>query len=99
MFYMIFRVIIQNRLKGLELFQRKLNNCNQQLTKSFILNDLNPNIMKEIAYRSLNLTHKKENLYVRSRNIIKFGNKSLRSLVTVMELIAWKHLVNITYKL
>ena len=44
--------------------------------------------MKEIAYRSLNLTHKKENLYVRSRNIIKFGNKSLRSLVTVMELIA-----------
>ena len=44
--------------------------------------------MKEISYRSLNLTYKKENLYVRSRNTMNFGNKSLRSLVTVMELIA-----------
>ena len=44
------------------------------------LNDLNTNFMKEIISRSPNLTHRKENLYHNSLNIIKFSNKSLSSL-------------------
>ena len=32
------------------------------------LNDLNPNFMKEIFYRSPSLTHRIDNLYVHSRN-------------------------------
>ena len=35
--------------------------------------------MKGIFYRSPNLFHKKEDLYVHSQNIIKFGNKSSTS--------------------
>ena len=34
----------------------------------------------QILYRSPKLTHKKYNLYVHFRNIIKFANKSLKSL-------------------
>ena len=34
--------------------------------------ELNPNFMEEIFYRSPNLTHRKENLYVHSQNTIKF---------------------------
>lgn len=41
------------------------------------LNDLNPNFIKEKFYRSPNLTHKKGNLYVYTRNKITFGSKSL----------------------
>ena len=36
--------------------------------------------MKEIFYRSPNLKHKSNNLYVHSRNTQKFGNKSLNHL-------------------
>ena len=46
------------------------------------LNDLNPNFMKEIFYRSPKQAHRKGNLYVHSQNAIKFENKSLRSLGT-----------------
>ena len=38
------------------------------------LTDLNPNFMKEIFYRFPKLTHRKDNLYVHTRNTIKFGN-------------------------
>ena len=34
--------------------------------------------MKEIFYRSANLTQEEEILYIYSQNTIKFGNKSLR---------------------
>ena len=46
------------------------------------LGDLNPNFMKEIFCLCPNLTHKKDNLYVHSRNTAKPRNKSLRSLGT-----------------
>lgn len=51
-----------------------------QLTKFLRLNDLYLNFMKEICYLSLNLTHRKDKRYVYSRNLIKFGDKSLKSL-------------------
>ena len=41
------------------------------------LSDLNPNFMREIFYRYPKLTHRKDNLYVHTRNTIKFGNTSL----------------------
>ena len=41
------------------------------------LSDLNPDSMKEIFYPFPNLTHRKGNLYVHTRNTIKFGNRSL----------------------
>ena len=44
-----------------------------------VSNDLNTNFMKEIFSRSPNVTQIKNNLYVRSENAPKFGNKSLRS--------------------
>ena len=39
------------------------------------LNDLNPNFLKEISDRSSNVTHRKDNFYVHSRNAIKVGSK------------------------
>ena len=51
-----------------------------QLTKFLRLNDLYLNFMKEKCYLSLNLTYRKDKRYVYSRNLIKFGNKSLKSL-------------------
>ena len=44
------------------------------------LSDINLNFMKEIVYSSPNLTHRKDNLYIHSRNTIRFSNESLRSL-------------------
>ena len=38
------------------------------------LNDINPNYMKEIFYLSPHETHKKYDLFVRSRNTTKYGN-------------------------
>ena len=38
--------------------------------------------MKEIFYRSANLTQEEEILYIYSQNTIKFGNKSLRWVKT-----------------
>ena len=43
------------------------------------LNNLNPVFMKDIFYYSLNVTHKKHDLYIHTQNTTKFGNKSLRS--------------------
>ena len=45
-----------------------------------ILKDLNSNFMKEIFYRSPNLTNRKENHYVHSWHTIKFGSKNIRPL-------------------
>ena len=45
-----------------------------------ILNDLNTSVKKEIFYSSPNLINRKDSPYVHLRNIIKFGNKSIRSL-------------------
>ena len=44
--------------------------------------DLNPFFTKKLFHRSPNLTHRNGNLQIHSRNAIKFGNKSLRSLGT-----------------
>ena len=41
-------------------------------------NDQNPNFMKEMFYRFPKLTHRKNTLYVHSRNTVKFGNKSVK---------------------
>ena len=43
------------------------------------LNNLNPVFMKDIFHYSLNVTHKKHDLYIHTQNTTKFGNKSLRS--------------------
>lgn len=45
-----------------------------------VLNDLNTSVKKEIFYSSPNLINRKDSPYVHLRNIIKFGNKSIRSL-------------------
>ena len=39
------------------------------------LNDLNPNFMNEMFYYTPNLTLRKRNLYVHSRDTVKFGNR------------------------
>ena len=43
------------------------------------LNNLNPVFMKDIFHYSPNVTHKKHNLYIHTKNTTKFGNKSLRA--------------------
>ena len=54
-----------------------------------MLNKLNLAFITEIFYRFSNLTHRKDNLYVHAQNIIKFENKSLRSVeAQKMELVA-----------
>ena len=35
--------------------------------------------MKDVFHYSPNVTHKKCNLYIRTENVTKFGNKSLRA--------------------
>ena len=45
-----------------------------------ILNDINPNYMKEIFYLSPHETHKKYDLFVHCHNTTKYGNDSLRVL-------------------
>ena len=43
--------------------------------------DLDLNFVEEIFYRSPNLTHIKDNLYVHSRNVTTFGYKNLIGIV------------------
>ena len=45
------------------------------------LNHLNPEYMKEIFYKTTNLTHRPFNIKVNQNNTTKYGNKSLRRLV------------------
>ena len=61
--------------------------------KVFItLNDLDPNFMIELFYRSSNLTHRKDDIYVHSQSTIKSGNKKLRiTWEAYMELAAWQY--------
>ena len=42
------------------------------------LNNLNPAFMKDIFHYSLNVTHKKHNLYIHAQIPTEFENKSLR---------------------
>ena len=44
------------------------------------LNNLNHEYMKEIFYKTTNLTHRSFNIKVDQNNTTKYGNKSLRSL-------------------
>ena len=44
------------------------------------LNHLSPEYMKEIFYKTTNLTHRPFNIKVNQNNTTKYGNKSLRSL-------------------
>ena len=44
------------------------------------LNNLNPEYMKEIFYKTTNLTHRPFNIKVNQNHTTKCGNKSLRSL-------------------
>ena len=44
------------------------------------LNNLNPEYMKEIFYKTTNLTHRPFNIKVNHNNTTKYGKKSLRSL-------------------
>ena len=44
------------------------------------LNNLNPEYMKEIFYKTTNLTHSPFNIKVNQNNTTKYGKKSLRSL-------------------
>ena len=44
------------------------------------INNLNPDFMKDIFYLSPYQTHKKYDIFVRSRNTASFGDKSLRAL-------------------
>ena len=44
------------------------------------LNNLNPEYMKEIFYKTTNLTHRPFTIKVNQNNTTKYGNKSLRNL-------------------
>ena len=44
------------------------------------LNNLNPEYMKEIFYKTANVTHRPFNIKVNQNNTTKHGNKSLKSL-------------------
>ena len=44
------------------------------------LNHLNPEYMKEIFYKTTNLTHRPFNIKFNQNNTTKYGNKSLTSL-------------------
>ena len=44
------------------------------------LNHLNPEYMKEVFYKTANLTHRPFNVNVNKNNKTKYDNKSLRSL-------------------
>ena len=44
------------------------------------LNDLNPSFMKEIWHFSVDKTHRKNNLFVHTRNTSNHGDKSLKIL-------------------
>ena len=71
-------MIIQNYPEGLACFQWKFNDCMLSRFLRLVFYDLKPSLMKEICYRSANLTQEEEILYIYSQNTIKFGNKSLR---------------------
>ena len=64
------------------------------------LNDLNLNFTTKIFHRFLNLTYRKDNLYVHSQSTIKFGKKQNLKVTwgTHMKLIAWKLKINIKSK-
>lgn len=75
-FNMITGTIFQNALKFWICF-------NGNWTIAFIaykvfknLYDLNPNFIKETNYRSLNQTHRKDNLYAHSQSIINLEKKA-----------------------
>ena len=57
---------------------KRLRNLALEIFKT--LNDLNPEYMKEIFYKTTNLTHRPFNIRVNQNNTTKYGNKSLRSL-------------------
>ena len=57
---------------------KRLRNLALEIFKT--LNDLNPKYMKEIFYKTTNLTHKPFNIKVNQNNTTRYGNKSLRSL-------------------
>ena len=44
------------------------------------LNNLNPEYMKEIFYKTTNLTHRPFNIKINQNNTTRYGNKSLRSV-------------------
>ena len=44
------------------------------------LNNINPEYMKEVFYKTVFSTHRTLNLEVNENRIIKYGNKSLRYL-------------------
>ena len=49
------------------------------------LNNLNPEYMTEIFYKTTNHTHRPFNIKVNQNNTTKYGNKSLRSLRPFLE--------------
>ena len=57
---------------------KRLRNLALEIFKT--LNHLNPEYMKEIFYKTTNLTHRPFNIKVNQNNTTKYGNKSLRSL-------------------
>ena len=57
---------------------KRLRNLALKIFKT--LNHLNPEYMKEIFYKTTNLTHRPFNIKVNQNNTTKYGNKSLRSL-------------------
>ena len=78
---MITRGVNKDCFNVLDLVQWKHDDCIVQCTMFLRLHDLNRNFIKEILYRSPNLIQRKDNLYVFSRNKIKFEVKSSRSLL------------------
>ena len=56
---------------------KRLRNLALEIFKT--LNHRNPEYMKEIFYKTENLTHRPFNIKVSQNNTIKYGNKSLRS--------------------
>ena len=56
---------------------KRLRNLALEIFKT--LNHRNPEYMKEIFYKTANLTHRPFNIKVSQNNTIKYGNKSLRS--------------------
>ena len=57
---------------------KRLRNLALEIFKT--LNHLNPEYMKQIFYKTKNLTHRPYNTKVNQNNTTKYGNKSLRSL-------------------
>ena len=57
---------------------KRLRKLALEILKTF--NNLNPEYMKEVFYKTTNLTHILFNIKVNGNNTIKYGNKSLRTL-------------------